>query len=83
MSNSGQARAKLKLLVTSDRDGSPELAELDKIKDVVDVVGMGRSVSELSQLSDEDWASVEVLLNCGVGERAGKKKDIQVQSPHD
>ena len=73
-----KGRGKLKVLVTSDRDGSPELEVLERIKDFVDVVAFGRNMSELSHLSDDHWASIEVLLNCGVGERAGKKKDIQV-----
>jgi hypothetical protein len=54
----------VKLLITSSKE-SPELDVLDKIKDVVDVVAIGRNVDELSQLADEDWAAAEVLLNCG------------------
>jgi hypothetical protein len=61
---SGQARATPKLLVTSTKD-SPELEVLDTVKDKVQVIAIGRNVDELSHLSEDDWAGIEVLLNCG------------------
>jgi hypothetical protein len=38
---------------------------------------VGRCLADFSGLSEAQWASVTVLLNCGVGENAGKKADVQ------
>lgn len=59
-----------KLLVTASEDSS-ELKVLDQIKGLVDIVAMGRNVDELSHLSDQDWASVEVMLICGAQRTLG------------
>lgn len=39
---------------------------------------VGRRLAEFDKLTEEQWASITVLLNCGVGPNAGKKEDIQV-----
>lgn len=65
-----------KLLVTASQD-SPELKVLDQIKGLVDIVAMGRNVDELSNLCEDDWACVEVLLICGA--HAACKRSAQPQ----
>lgn len=65
------------LLVISGKD-SPELKELAKLPSDVNVLAIGRSTSDFAHLTEEAWASVSVLLNCGVGANAGKKADIEV-----
>lgn len=61
---------------------SPETPELDVLKQLpaeVKVVATGQTLADLSkQLSDEQWGSIDVLLNCGVGKFAGKREYIQV-----
>lgn len=41
------------------------------------VLAIGQTVAELDA-KGLDWASVDVLLNCGVGAAAGKRDDIRV-----
>lgn len=43
------------------------------------VLRVGQTAEDFADLSDEQCASVSVLLNCGVGANAGKAKDIQVR----
>lgn len=43
------------------------------------VLKIGQTAADFAELSDEECASVSVLLNCGVGANAGKAKDIQVR----
>ena len=50
----------------------PPLARLQVLK-------IGQTAADFAELSDEECASVSVLLNCGVGANAGKAKDIQVR----
>lgn len=66
------------LLVVGSRD-APELEVLGRLPQGVHVVGIGRALEDFKQLSDADWASVDVLLNCGVGKNAAKRDDIQVR----
>lgn len=56
--------AKLNLLVTSSPE-CPELKILEVLKDEVHTVAVGRSLAELSHLSDEEWKNIDVILNCG------------------
>ncbi len=57
---------------------TPELAVLEKLPSGVRIVGVGQSLEALSNLTDQDWASIDVVLNCGVGANAGKREHIQV-----
>ncbi|KAG1668487.1 hypothetical protein FOA52_005260 [Chlamydomonas sp. UWO 241] len=56
---------------------SPELAVLKKLPANVHILQVGRCLADFSNLSEAEWASVTVLLNCGVGVNAGKKEDVQ------
>lgn len=66
------------LLVVASPD-TPELSVLKQLPAEVKVVATGQTLADLSkQLSDEQWGSIDVLLNCGVGKFAGKREYIQV-----
>jgi hypothetical protein len=40
----------------------------------------GQTLADLSQqLTDDQWGSIDVMINCGVGKFAGKRDDIQVR----
>lgn len=69
----------LKLLVVAN-PAAPELSVLQRLPPNVHVVATGQTLADLSQqlTSDAAWASVEVVLNCGVGKFAGRRDDIQV-----
>ena len=67
----------VKLLVVSSPD-SPELSVLKDLPPSVEVVGIGQTVRDLHALTEGQWASVDVLLNAGVGAKAGKRDDIKV-----
>jgi hypothetical protein len=54
------------LVITSPE--SKELRVLDKIKQHVNILGIGRNLAELQNVSEEQWSSVDVLLNCGAPE---------------
>lgn len=60
--------AKPKVLIITAPD-SPELRVLEGIAGDIDIVAVGQNAQDLASLSDEDWASVTVLLNCGVHHR--------------
>jgi phosphoglycerate dehydrogenase-like enzyme len=69
------------ILVVASPD-SPELAVLDKLtSDAAVVVGVGKPAELLATLSDAQLASVDVILNCGVGAKAGTKQDLQALWP--
>eukprot|EP00197_Chlamydomonas_leiostraca_P013645 CAMPEP_0202860326 /NCGR_PEP_ID=MMETSP1391-20130828/2081_1 /ASSEMBLY_ACC=CAM_ASM_000867 /TAXON_ID=1034604 /ORGANISM="Chlamydomonas leiostraca, Strain SAG 11-49" /LENGTH=334 /DNA_ID=CAMNT_0049539481 /DNA_START=126 /DNA_END=1130 /DNA_ORIENTATION=- len=68
------------LLVVSASD-SPELSVLKQLPPTVNVVGIGKSLQDFAKLTDADWASVDVLLNCGVGARAAKREDLAALWP--
>jgi hypothetical protein len=39
----------------------------------------GQTLADLNQqLTDEQWSSIDIMINCGVGKFAGKRDDIQV-----
>ena len=65
------------LLVVTSKD-TPELKVLESLPACVNIVGIGRNLAELSHLTPDDWASVEVMLNCGVLKNATTKESIQV-----
>lgn len=67
------------LLVVSAPE-SPELEVLKRLPAGVNVVAVGRSTTDFFHLTDEQWASVNVLLNCGVGKNAAKRDDIAVST---
>jgi len=70
------------ILVVASPD-SPELAVLERLeKTRARVVGVGSSAALLEALSPGDLASVTVLLNCGVGAKAGTKQDLVKLWPH-
>jgi hypothetical protein len=74
----GGGGKQVNLLVVASPD-TPELAVLSHLPPSVKVVATGQTLADLSkQLSDEQWASIDVMLNCGVGRFAGKRADIQV-----
>eukprot|EP01023_Acetabularia_acetabulum_P050230 TRINITY_DN5413_c0_g1_i4.p1 TRINITY_DN5413_c0_g1~~TRINITY_DN5413_c0_g1_i4.p1 ORF type:complete len:369 (+),score=66.54 TRINITY_DN5413_c0_g1_i4:121-1227(+) len=69
----------INLLVVAAPD-APELKVLQTLPTSVKVLAIGQQKYELEmQLKEaqQDWSEVEVVLNCGVGEKAGKKKDIE------
>lgn len=68
------------LLVVASPD-SPELEVLKRLPPAVRVLAVGRSAQDLAHLSDADWESVDVLLNCGVGKAAGTRDDIRALWP--
>lgn len=53
------------LLVLASQD-SPELNVLDKIKNDVNIVGVGNTAAELEKMPAESWATVDVALACGM-----------------
>jgi hypothetical protein len=73
-----QAAKPTNLLVVSSPN-TPELSALEKLPDSVHVVAIGQTLEDLHHLSEQQWNSVEVLLNCGVGKNAGTKAHIQVR----
>ena len=58
-------KPKLKVLVVADAT-SPELKVLDSASQYMDIVGVGQTASDFASLTDDEFASVNVLLNCGV-----------------
>jgi hypothetical protein len=58
--------------------GTPELSVLKDLPAGVNVVATGQTLEDFAALTPEQWASVDVMLNCGVGKNAGKKEHIQV-----
>ena len=75
------ASSPINLLVVSSPD-TPELSVLKKLPKGVNVVAIGQTLEDLHHLTEEQWKSVEVLLNCGVGKNAGTKAHIQVKCMH-
>jgi hypothetical protein len=70
----------INLLVVSNPE-TPELSVLKKLPPGVNILATGQTLSELSQqLTDEQWGSIDVMLNCGVGKNAGKREDVKVGS---
>lgn len=70
----------INLLVVANPE-TPELSVLQKLPAGVNIVATGQTLSALSQqLTEEQWGSIDVMLNCGVGKNAGKRQDIQVCS---
>ncbi|KAF6261211.1 hypothetical protein COO60DRAFT_801988 [Scenedesmus sp. NREL 46B-D3] len=67
----------INLLVVANPE-TPELSVLQKLPAGVNIVATGQTLSALSQqLTEEQWGSIDVMLNCGVGKNAGKRQDIQ------
>jgi hypothetical protein len=70
----------INLLVVAN-PATPELSVLQKLPAGVNIVATGQTLSDLSQqLSEEQWGSIDVMLNCGVGKMAGKRDDVKVGS---
>lgn len=65
-----------RILVVASAD-SPELSVLDKLPAGAEVVAVGKPAELAAKLSADDFARVNVLLNCGVGAKAGTKADLQ------
>lgn len=55
-----------------------QLGVLESLPEGAQVVGIGQTPEDFSSFSDEDWGIIDVLLNCGVGPRAGTRAHIQV-----
>ena len=55
-----------------------QLSVLNQLPAGARVVAIGRTLDDFAALSDADWASINVLVNCGVGTSAGTKAHIQV-----
>ena len=51
---------------------------LDKLPEGARVVKVGQTLQDFASLSEQDWASINVLLNCGVGKNAGTRDHIKV-----
>jgi hypothetical protein len=70
----------INLLVVAN-PATPELSVLQKLPAGVNIMATGQTLSELSQqLTGEQWGSIDVMLNCGVGKMAGKREDVKVGS---
>ncbi|KAG2489804.1 hypothetical protein HYH03_011753 [Edaphochlamys debaryana] len=80
MASSGGSHRAVHLLVVSGPD-SPELSVLQQLPAGVHVVGVGRSLDDFQALTQQQWESVNVMLNCGVGKNAGKRDDIRALWP--
>lgn len=65
------------LLVVASPD-TPELSVLKKLPAGCKTVATGQTLADLSHFSEEQWASIDVVLNCGVGKNAGKRENVQV-----
>lgn len=65
------------LLVVASPE-TPELSVLQKLPAGCKVIATGQTLADLSHLSDEQWISIDVVLNCGVGKNAGKRENVQV-----
>lgn len=62
------------LLVIGNPD-APELSGLDsKLPPGMQLLGIGQAMSDLQHLSEQDWASVEVLVKLGGGSSAAQAK---------
>ena len=73
-----RAMKRTKLLVLGGPD-APELkAILPSLPSSVEVVAVGKTVDNFDQIDGAKWGEIDVLLNCGVGENAAKRQDIQV-----
>lgn len=59
---------KANLLVLASAD-SPELKVLDRIKDQVNIVGVGATLAQLQNVSADAWATVDVALAAGASSR--------------
>jgi hypothetical protein len=57
------------------------LQALETLPEGARVVHVGQTLQDFASLSPEDWASVNVLLNCGVGKNAGTRDHIKVRPP--
>jgi len=66
------------LLVVSN-PSTPELSVLQKLPSGVQIVATGQTLADFSQLSEQQWGSIDVMLNCGVGKNAGKRDDVRVR----
>ncbi|BDA42800.1 D-3-phosphoglycerate dehydrogenase [Coccomyxa sp. Obi] len=69
------AKARILVLHTPD---APELEVLKGLPADATIVGTGRTFEDLSSLSDSEWQSVNVLLNCG----APVKRNLETLWPH-
>ncbi|KAK9909416.1 hypothetical protein WJX75_001901 [Coccomyxa subellipsoidea] len=77
MTVQGSETSKARILVLHTPD-APELEVLKKLPKDAHIVGVGRTLEDLSGLSDIDWQSVNVLLNCG----SPVKRNLQTLWPH-
>ena len=68
---------KASFLVVASPD-APELEVLKELPPGVRVVAIGRELHEFAALTDEDWDSINVVLNCGFGAQAGTRAHVQV-----
>jgi phosphoglycerate dehydrogenase-like enzyme len=72
------------IIVVASPD-SAELSVLDKLeaatKGRARVVGVGQREQLIANLTEADWAKCNVILNCGVGAKAGTKADLQALWP--
>eukprot|EP00884_Botryococcus_braunii_P007024 jgi/Botrbrau1/16322/Bobra.0066s0089.2 len=59
----------------------PELKVLDSLPAGARIVGVGRTPDELSGVSPEELASVNVAVNCGVGASIGKRQHWEALWP--
>ncbi|GMH45992.1 hypothetical protein BSKO_13956 [Bryopsis sp. KO-2023] len=73
---SAMRTSQLGLLVLCGKE-APELSVLSNLPANVKMLGPGRSLDELANLSDEDWASIEVILNCGKWHNAAQKEAVR------
>lgn len=78
-----------RIIVVASPD-SPELSVLDKLKAIgtssgnasgACVLGIGRPEQLIAQLTPDDWARCNIILNCGVGAKAGTKADLEALWP--
>jgi phosphoglycerate dehydrogenase-like enzyme len=72
----GSSRPGANILVVASPD-SPELSVLGKLPAGANIVGIGKPADLAQKLTADDFARVDILLNCGVGAKAGTKADLQ------
>ena len=60
---------------------SPELSVLkDRLPDRVRIVAIAQHAQDFDHLSEEEWASVDVLLACGILPNQAKRADLVVRA---
>ncbi|KAK9866561.1 hypothetical protein WJX84_010448 [Apatococcus fuscideae] len=57
--------------------GAPELDLLKQLPENAKVIGIGNDMQSFSDLTQEEWSSINAVLKCGVGPHASSKALLQ------